>query len=130
MNLSGSLNALGAVTTPSINFSNTSLCTIANVSNINLLLIGNYNTLSLFITVLPSVSSEYCSFEFELPNKINTLSNRGDVIINCSGWNDDTNIIPIFILGVGVTGSTKCILKFQSINTTLHYIQVNCIYTF
>ena len=56
--------------------------------------------------------------------------NRGECVLNVSGWTNDTDVIPLFnVIGVGITGTKRCLVKFVSANTYIHYLTIQCIYT-
>lgn len=130
LHFDGELNASNIITQPTITFNNTTNCTISSYGNVNLTTISSQNTLSFYTVVTPGSSGD-SSFTFNLPNKTNNLTYRGDCIVNISGWSDDTseNVIPLFnTIGVGVSNTKVVKVQFQSINTDLHYIQIICIY--
>ena len=81
------------------------------------------------LSVIPTADSLNTEIQFSLPGRTNVLVNRGDVIISVSGYADDTNVISLFnVIGVGVSNSTRGLIKFQSVSTGLHYFQVSCQY--
>jgi len=132
LHIAGNLNAAGSISQPTISTDNTVNCTVVSCDNINLTTIATQGILTFYMTVTPQNNNgEYCSVEFSLPQKITPLINRGDCILNVSGWVDDTNVIPLFnIIGVGVAGTNNAMIKFASVNTDIHYIQINCYYIF
>jgi len=128
--IEGELNASGAVSQPEISFNNTTNCTIIEVGNVNLMRFSSQGILVFYINVTPTVSRDYCSFRFELPDRVSNLTNRGECVLNVSGWSNDTDIIPLFnVIGVGISGTKRCLVKFVSASTDIHYLTVQCIYT-
>jgi hypothetical protein len=126
----GTITASGAVASPTITFSNTDNCSVTGQGNSKLLAINNELVLSFYIEVTPINASQNCQLEFNLPSRTTNLTNRGDSIIQCSGWTDDTNLTPLFnVLSTGVPSSTRAIVKFQSVSTSVHIIQVIARYT-
>jgi hypothetical protein len=128
--IEGELNASGAVSQPSITFNNTVNCTIIETGNMNLMRFSSQGILVFYINVTPLVSRDYCSFQFELPDRVSNLMNRGECVLNVSGWTNDSDIIPLCnVIGVGISGTKRCLVKFVSANTDIHYLTVQCIYT-
>lgn len=128
--IEGELNASGAVSQPSITFNNTVNCTIIETGNINLMRFSSQGILVFYINVTPTISRDYCSFRFNLPDRVSNLNTRGECVVNVSGWSNDTDIIPLCnVIGVGISGTKSCLVKFTSNNTDIHYLTVQCIYT-
>jgi hypothetical protein len=128
--VNGSVTAIGAITSPTITFSNTQGCSISNYGNSKLLPTNTERMLSFYIEVLPSSSSQNCQFEFTIPDRTTNFNNRGDLIVSCNGYTDDTNIIPLFnTICVGSKTSPTGILKFQSVSTAIHYFTIIARYT-
>jgi len=128
--IDGNLNVSSLVAQPTLTIDTNVNCSINNYANVNLAKISTQNILTFYVTVLPSVTRDYCSFQFTLPSKATNLVNRGDCIVHVSGWTDDTNIIPLFnVIGVGIQNTKKVFVKFTSVNTSLHYLQFNCVYS-
>ena len=131
LHVAGELNATGSITQPTITFSDPVNCTVTNSGNINLNTVSTQGVLTFYVNVTPTVTRGYSQFTFSLPNKVSDLVHRGDCIINVSGWSDDTDVIPLFnVIGVGIVGTKTAMVKFASINTSLHYFQISCTYTF
>lgn len=129
LNVVGNVRLAGNVFNPIIEFSNLENVMIHDFGNSSLIDMSGQAILSFYVELSPSVESENCSFEFALPDRIMDLENRGDVILSCSGWTDDDQVIPLYnILGVGVKNSKRAMIKFQSVSTTVHYIQINARY--
>ena len=128
--IEGELNASGAVSQPEISFNNTTNCTIIEVGNMNLMRFSSQGILVFYVNVTPTVSRDYCSFQFELPDRVSNLMNRGECVLNVSGWTNESDVIPLFnVIGVGITGTRRCLVKFVSANTDIHYLTIQCIYT-
>lgn len=131
--LSGTLHIPTSITSPSISCISSSNCTVNSIDNIYTQNISSRIMLTYFVEVTPSSSSEDCSFILNIPYLVNNLVNRGDIIINISGWteNPDNNqdVIPLFnTIGVGIIGTQNSFFKFQSISVAIHYLQVQCTY--
>lgn len=128
--ITGNLNAGGSVLTPTITFSNTQGAAITSSFNTNVLTVSNEATLSFAVEVTPVTGSQNCQFEFSLPYRTNALINRGELIATCSGYTDDTEIIPVFnCICVGSNASTRGLVKFQSVSSGIHYFTILCRYT-
>jgi hypothetical protein len=128
--VTGSVVASGAASTPTITFSNLDNCSILSTANLKLVSVSNEAILSFNVKIVPVEASKNCQFQFSVPDRSNVFTDRGDIIITASGYTDDTNIIPLFnIIGVGVIGSTRGLVKLQSVSTATHYINIICRYT-
>lgn len=128
--ISGALNAGGSVTTPVIIFSNALNCTFNSYVNNKLVTVSNYGILDVAFSVNPTAGSLNSQIEFDLPSRTTNFTNRGDVILSVSGYSDNTNVNVLFnVIAVGIVGTTRALLKFQSIDTTLHYFQLKATYT-
>ena len=130
VNVDGVLNVPSLLSQPTISFSDNVNCTILGYNNVNLVNIQTQNTLTFYVSITPSVTRDYCTFKFTLPSKSSNLLNRGDCIVSVSGWTDDINVIPLFnVIGVGVANTKDVFVKFSSVNTDVHYLQLNCVYS-
>lgn len=128
--VNGNITTIGAITHPEITFSNTQGCSLSSYGNSTLLPTNTERLLSFYVEVLPTSSSQNCQFEFSVPDRTTNFSNRGDLIVSCSGYSDDTEIIPLFnTICVGSKTSPNGILKFQSVSTGIHYFTVIARYT-
>lgn len=128
--IAGTVAAGGSVTNPVINFVNPINCTFNEYFNSNLVTISNIAMLTFGLSVIPTLGSKNTQIEFTLPGKSNAFIRRGDIIVSISGYTDDTDdVIPLFnIISVGITGTIRALVKFQSVSTGLHYLQINCTY--
>jgi hypothetical protein len=127
--IDGKFTSYGAVTEPTIISSSTTNCTFieafTNILNTN----GDLGNLIFGFTVTPSNSSENCEIEFELPSRTTVFSQRFEVVSTCSGYVDDTNVVPLMnVLSYGQTGTSRLKIKFQSVSTATHYFQVTAAY--
>ena len=128
INVTGSIT--GFVTFPSLSIFATINCNISLYSNVNLLKISNTNKLSFYVQVIPILESENTEFEFNLPGLTNNLTSRFDTISYASGYTDDAQVIVLQnILCFGKTNSTRNIVKFQSVSSAVHYIQITCTFS-
>ena len=127
--IEGSFTAAGAVTEPTITYSNAVNCTFIEYYSNSLSVSGNFANLVFAFTVTPSTSNENCTIEFNLPGRSNSFLKRFEVISSCTGYSDDTDIIPLMnVLSYGETGTSRLKIKFQSVSTSAHYLQVTCAY--
>ena len=127
--IAGTVAAGGSVTNPVITFINNVNCTFYEYFNSNLVTISNIGMLTFGFSVIPTLASKMTQIEFTLPGKSNTFTRRGDITISVSAYTDDTLVIPLFnIISVGITGTIRALVKFQSVSTALHYLQINCTY--
>ena len=118
------------VTSPSITFSNTQGCFVTSYGYNKLISLSNEGILTFYVEVTPSSSSQNCQFEFDVPNRTTTFTQRGELIASCSGYTDDTNITPLFnVLCVGSKSTTRGLVKFQSVSTSIHYLLIMCRYS-
>jgi hypothetical protein len=119
-----------AVTSPAMTFYNTINSTVVSYGNVKLININNELTLSFYVLVTPTIASENTEIEFDLPSKSTNLINALDTISYISGYTDTSNIIVLQnILSIGKTGTTRNQIKFQSVSTGIHYLQVVIKYT-
>lgn len=127
----GVISVGGTVTNPTIVFSNETNCSVGSHYNSNLITISTAGVCIFAVEVDPTNASQNCQFEFDLPSRISNLIERGDVVISVSGYTDDTELIPVFnIIGVGVTGTIRALVKFQSVSTSTHFFTVKSTYIF
>jgi hypothetical protein len=118
-----------SVSSPTLTFYPTVNCVVSLYGNATLTKVSNLNELSFYVQVIPTLDSTNTEFEFDLPNLNNNLTTRFDIISYASGYTDDTNVIVLFnILSFGKVSSKQGIVKFQSNNNAVHYIQVFCRY--
>lgn len=133
--INGDLYVKGKITSEEkvislINFSDLQNCTVNTYGNTSIILNGNKAIFSFYIEIYPTVSSQNCQLEFELPEKTNNFINKMDLIATCNGYTDNTELTSLFnTLCVGKSGTSKGLLKFQSASTSLHYLNVICIYS-
>ena len=126
----GNLNANGAITTPSITFSNLVNCSVVGYENVQLLRISNEAILSFSIFLTPANESKNTQIEFDIPQRVQNFDKRTDLITSCNGYTDDDNIIPLFnVIGLAVKNTTRGLVKFQSVSTGIHYFTIICRYT-
>jgi hypothetical protein len=119
-----------AVTSPTLTFYDTINSTTVSYSNVKLINVNNELTLSFNVSVTPTASSENTEIEFDLPSKSVNLINSLDTISYVSGYTDTINTIVLQnILSIGKTGTTRNKIKFHSVSTGVHYLQVVVKYT-
>jgi hypothetical protein len=127
--ITGNLNAGGSSYAADVTFSNTQGCSIVSFDNNNLLAVSNQAILTFHVDVVPTETSQMCSFEFTLPERSNSFANRGELVAFCTGYTDDTNLTAVFnIVCTGIADTTRGIVKFQSASTNIHSLTVLCRY--
>lgn len=127
--IDGKFTAYDAVTEPVINSYNPINCTFVEYFTNILSTNGDFGNLIFGFTVNPSNASENCEIEFDLPQRVTSLSKRFEVISTCTGYVDDTQVVPLMnVLSYGKTGTTRLKIKFQSVSTATHYFQVTASY--
>lgn len=129
--IQGAFSAAGAVTNPTFNTANVIYlnCSGFNYYHNNLQVNGSLGVLTFMMTVVPNSASQNCEVQFQLPGRTNSFIRPYEVISNCTGHCDNTNIIPLFnILSYGVIGTTNLNIKFQSNSTNIHYFQIQATY--
>lgn len=127
--INGNLTSQGAVTQPTISEFNPVNCTFIELFSNNLNVIGNFANLIFAFSVTPSNASEDCTIEFFLPSRTNSFIKRFEIISSCSGYTDDTEIVPLMnVLSYGELETPRLKVKFQSVSTSMHHFQVTCSY--
>jgi hypothetical protein len=128
--ITGSLNAAGSTTVPTITFTNQVNCTLTGYDNNQLLTMSQEAIFSIAIYVTPTAESENCQIEFTAPNRTNGFEDRSQFIATCTAYTDDDDLIPVFnAICVGVKGENRGVIKFQSVSTGIHYFNIICRYT-
>lgn len=128
--VTGRINSDGSVLSPSITFSNESNCIVTGYENSKLIIISDEAILSFGFWVTPTVASDNCQVEFTIPERISAFSKTIDLIVNCTGYTDDDNIIPLFnVIGAAIKTTSRGFIKFQSVSTGIHYFTVMCRYS-
>lgn len=129
--IDGTVTAIGSITIPTLTSFNPVNCTfIEYYSNIlRTTTTSTFGNLTFGFTVSPSTASENCSIEFSLPGRSTSFIKCFDVISTCSGYTDNTVIIPLMnVLSYGEIGTARLKIKFQSVSTSPHYFQVTANY--
>ena len=128
--IDGSLSATGSISSPVITFYDERNCSVIEYFSNDLNVTSTLGTLRFGFTVSPSSDSENCEVEINVPERITNFTKRFDIISNCTGYTDDTNVIPIMnVISCGIVGTTRLLVKFQSVSTAIHYFQLICIYS-
>lgn len=128
--VTGSLTVIGLNSAPPLTFTNTSNCSVSAYGSSSLALIGTEALLSFYVNIVPINANEKTEFQFNIPSRTTVLPQRGDIASSCSGWTDDTELYVIQnILCTGVQGTTRALVKFQSLSTVMHVIQIISRYT-
>lgn len=129
--ITGAFTATGSLTNPTINSGTLGYlnCSSFNYYHNNLQVNGGLGVLTLMFTVLPSSASQNCEVQFQLPSRTNAFIRSFEIVSNCTGYSDDTNITPLFnVLSYGVIGTANINIKFQSISSNTHYFQLQATY--
>ena len=130
LHIDGNFNASGSVSNPTITFTDHVNCDITSYDDSNLIKISTQGIFTMSIIITPSVTREYCQFQFTLPDKVSNFSTYTQCYVNATGWTNNVSIIPLYnMIGVSVPGTKDVMIKFNSVNSDLHYFQINCIYT-
>jgi hypothetical protein len=128
--VNGSLFGLNLVTSPTLTFYPTINSSVLDYGNVQLITINNQNTLSFYLEIVPTLASTDTEIEFDLPLVTQNLIHKFDCISSVSGYTDETDVIVLQnILSYGKIGTIRNIIKFQSVSTSTHNIQVICKYT-
>jgi hypothetical protein len=127
--ISGAISAQGAVTNPTITYQTFTNCSFVEDYNVTLIANGNNGTLTFGLTITPNSTSSNCEIILTLPTRTNAFTKRFEVISSVSGYTDETNVTPLYnILGCGIVGTNQLLIKFQSVNTNIHALQIHCTY--
>jgi hypothetical protein len=121
-----SLTSTPTVTTNAGDFTNISAITVYSTQST---VVNSTCTLNVTFKVTPTSSSTNTLFTFNLVNKTSNLSDRLDVFCNTLGYYDTVNLNQISVLGTGVSGTQKVVVKFTSGSTGLHYITITTVYS-
>jgi hypothetical protein len=128
--VTGNINSSGSNTSPTIIFSNYVNCSFTGYDYTRLLSISNEAILTFSVWVTATNSSENTQFEFELPDRTEDFTRRTELIASCSGYTDDSEIIPLFnVICVAVKNTNRGLIKFQSVSNGIHYFTIICRYT-
>jgi hypothetical protein len=118
------------VSSPSLSFTNFSNCSLSTYSNSKLLLTDDQLLLSFVVELLPTSDSLYCQLELTLPSISSNFTSYSDLVPSISGFSDVSNLTPLFnCLVVSKPSSQNCIIKFNSISTSIHYLFISIRYT-
>lgn len=127
--VNGGFTVLGAITNPNIIFNTFINCSFVEYFNNNLSLNGNLGILTFGFTVIPNNSSQNCQVVITLPGRNNSFTKAFECITICSGYTDETNLIPLMnTLSYGIVGQNQIGVKFQSVSTNNHTFQIQCTY--
>jgi hypothetical protein len=129
--INGTVEISGAVTVPTVTVDSLTLvnCNVATVVYTKLVKISLDYTLQVCLEINPNEAFQNTEIQFELPGRTDNFTNRTDLFTTSSGWSDNTALTPLFnVLSCGVPGTKRVIVKFQSISTNTHYLQVMCTY--
>lgn len=123
--VSGTLDLSTAVASPVISISNAVGCTTMTVNDVKTITTGEQVLLSFWVEVIPTVSSQLCEFQFNVPGRPSPFVNRGELMAACSGWTNHDNVHPVFnVVCVGQPNTNRGVVKFQSVSQEPHYFSV------
>jgi hypothetical protein len=126
--VTGTVTVADAVTNPTVSTLVADMVNITSlaIKNATMVIVNNQNMLNISFKVTPTAGSLNTQFTFNLPGRNTLLVESLDMDIGqCSGFTDPTNLIVLQnVLCTGVPDSTKAVVKFQSISTNVHYLQV------
>ena len=132
--IKGDLMVSGVITGETAAVDGTLVTSAADMVNVSELTVhscrvittSNQIMLTATFMVTPTEGSLNTVFTFSLPKRTTLLASRLDLdTAQCSGFSDDVNLIVLQnILCTGVPGETKALVQFQSVDTSLHYLQV------
>ena len=127
--LTGTVSAQGAITNPTISYISFTNCSFVEHFNITLIANGNNGVLTFGLSVTPTLASTDCEIIFTLPNRTNSFTRRLEVVSSVSGYTDETNVTVLNnVLGCGIVSTNQLLIKFQSVNTNIHSLQIHCTY--
>lgn len=126
--VNGTVTVQGAVTNPTVTTTAGDLLNVSTltVKSAKVVTTNQQNVMYITFKVTPTVASLNTQFTFNLPGRTTLLTEELDLDNGqCSGFTDTINHIVLEnTLCTGVPNSTKAMVKFQSVNTTIHYLQV------
>ena len=109
---------------PNLTSSGATNCSVLTFDNTTLLKFGDERVLSFNISVAPTAGSALCEFTFSISDIVDNFTSRKNIVVFCSGY-EDVNLIPLFnVLCVADVGTKDCLVKFQSVNTSSHELNV------
>lgn len=129
--INGSIELAGAVITPTVLIHNGSLvnCNLATVVYSKLVKLSLNYTLQICLEINPNVAYQNTEVQFTLPGRIDPFTKRTDTFTTSSGWSDNDAVVPLFnVVSCGVSGTQRVLVKFQSVSTNTHYLQIMCMY--
>lgn len=128
LTVAGTVNVAGALTTPAITTAGADMVNVTSltVKSSKMVTVNNQQMLYLTVKVSPTAASLNTQFTFDLPGRTTSLTESLDLDTGqCSGFTDSVNLVVLQnVLCTGVAGSTKAVVKFQSVSTSVHYLQV------
>lgn len=125
----GSLSGGGSVITPTLVFSNTTNCVVNSYDNQRVIKNGSEAHFSAFIQATPLAGSSNTSFEFVAPERTTNWASISEFTGHIQGFTNAGDPIALSNTVIyAITGTTRVQVRFQSIDTTAHYIYVMCRY--
>lgn len=126
---SGALSGGGSVVIPTLTFMNTTNCVVNTYDNQRIILTGTEALFSAFVESTPILGSLDTSFEFNVPNRTVNWTNISEFVGHIQGFKDNSTPVQLMnAIVYAIVGTTRARVKYQSIDTTSHYITVICRY--
>jgi hypothetical protein len=114
-----------SVLTPTLIFSNTENCAVTGYDNQRAILNGSEVQFSCTITATPIAGSENTVFEFDVPQRTVNWSSNTEMSSTIQGYTNSGDPIQLYNTTVtNVSGTTRAKVKFQSVDTSLHYLDI------
>ena len=125
----GTVGGGGSVITPTLAFTNTTNCVVTSYDNQRVILNGSEVMFSCTITVTPIVGSENTSFEFDIPQRTVNWTSVTEMSSSIQGYSNSSDPVALYNMTLtNVSGTVRGKVKFQSIDTSLHYLDLICRY--
>jgi hypothetical protein len=126
---SGTVSSGDNIIIPTLVFSNTSNCVVNGYDNQSVILSGTQALFTTTITVTPILGSENTTFEFVIPERTINWVGTTELTSTIQGYTNSGDPIQLYnTTFVAVPGTTRGRVKFQSVDASLHYIDLICRY--
>ena len=122
------LDSAPSITVSSSNLVNVTAAGNVTVRNTKMVKMGADRTLFATFEITPVAGTLTTEFRFSVP-ELTTVTNKYDIIASIQGWLDsnDTNLENLNCFAIPATNNGR--IKFTSVNTTAHLVQVVMKYT-
>jgi len=132
VSIGGTLSVPSLTSVPSVTTAPGDMVNISTLitNSVKLTTINDVNTLQLTFKVTPTASASVTRFTFSLPNKSSNLSDSLDIYsANANGYESLVNLNNVGVVCTGVNSTKNGTIKFTSLSTGIHYIQVYISYS-